>query len=92
MPALVALVERAAQLARLARTRRPWLAVLVGLAVTLARRVRVRLVRSARLEHRLRAAALRAALAALVARAAMQELAALAAVVVLGLAATVVLA
>jgi hypothetical protein len=52
------------------------LAVLAGLAVTLARRVRARRVRSARLEHRLRAAALRAALAALVALAAMQELAA----------------
>jgi hypothetical protein len=89
MPARAALVERAAQQARLARTPRRCLAVLAGLAVTPAWRARERRVRSARLEHRLRAAALRAVLAALVARAVMQELAALVAVVLLGRAAAV---
>jgi hypothetical protein len=47
MPALAALVERAAPLARLARTPRRWSAVLAGLAVTLAWRARARRVSAA---------------------------------------------
>jgi hypothetical protein len=90
MPALVALVERAAQLARLARTRRRCLAVLAEPAVTLARRARARLVWAAWMEHRRRVTAVLAALAEPVARAAMLVPAALAAVVLLGRAATVV--
>ncbi len=90
MPARVALVERAVQLARLARTLRRCLAVLAVPAVTLARRVRARLVSAARVEHSYLLTALRAARAEPVALAAMQELAALVAVVLLDRAATVV--
>jgi hypothetical protein len=93
MPALVALVERAALLAQWAPTPRRCLAVPAGPAVTLARLVRARWVLAALMEHRPRGAAALVALVepvARAARAAMLVLAALGAVVLLGRAATVV--
>ena len=87
---LVALVERAVLLARLARTRRCCLAVLAGPAVMPVRLVRARWVLAARMEHSPRAMAERAALVAPAAWAAMLELAALEELAVPGLAATVV--
>ena len=89
MPGLVALVERAVQLARLARTPRRCLAVLAGQAVTLAWRVRARRVSAARVEQPCLLTADRAVLVERAARAAMQELAALVAVAALARAAAV---
>jgi hypothetical protein len=90
MPGRAALVERAALLARLARTPRPCSAVLAGLAVTLVSLVVARRVSVVPVEQSPRVTALPAALAEPAARVAMLEPAALAAVVLLGLAATVV--
>jgi hypothetical protein len=90
MLGLAVLVERAVQLARLARTRRRCLVVMAEPAVTLGSLVVARWVRAAWMEHRRRVTALLAALAARAARAAMLVLAALAAVVLLGRAVAVV--
>jgi hypothetical protein len=92
MPALVALVDRVALLARLARTPRPCSAVLAGPAVMPVSLVVARRVSVVPVEQSPRATALPAAWADWAALAAMLVPAALAAVVVLGLAAMVVLA
>ena len=91
-PALVALVERAVQLARLARTLRRCLAGLAVSAVTLAQQGRARWVLAEWMEFLGRAAAVQAALAERVEQAAMLVLEALAAVVPPGRAVAVVLA
>ena len=86
----VVLVERAALLARLARTPRRYLAVPAGPAVTLARRAKAQRVLTVRMEHPHCVTAVPAALAEPAARVAMQVLAALAAVVLPGRAVAVV--
>ena len=77
MPALVALVERAALQARLARTPQPCSAVLAGLAVTPGSLVVARRAPAVQMEHCSRAPAAWVAWAEPAARAAMLELAAL---------------
>jgi hypothetical protein len=90
MPDRAALVERAALLARLARTLRRCLVVMAEPAVMLAQQVRARWVWAAWMEHRRRVTAELVALVELAARVAMLVPAALGAVVVAGLAAAVV--
>ncbi len=89
-PALVALVERVVQRARLAQTLRRCSAGLAGLAVMPALLVVARRARAAWMEHRRRVTVDQAAWAELAVRAAMLVLAALEAAVVPGRAATVV--
>jgi hypothetical protein len=92
MPARVALVERVAPPARLARTLRRCLAVPAGLAVTLAWRAREQRVSAARVEQPYLLTALRAVLVVLAGRAVIAASVELVAAALQGRAALVALA